>query len=55
MGHADGCRISAFCSGDSEGECRWEAGFEVARDGVLDDNVWLSRVSCKDVMTTCGT
>ena len=51
--------VSGLRKGDSEGVCWLEAvpdaGFEVAREGVRDGTVWLSRVRRREVMITWGT
>jgi hypothetical protein len=55
VGQADGCEIAASRLWASDGVCVPEPEVDAGLEGALEEIVWLSRVSRRDVMMTCGT
>jgi hypothetical protein len=52
VGHADGCEVAASSACASDGVCVPVPEVEGGLEGALEEIVWLSRVSRREVMIT---
>jgi hypothetical protein len=52
VGHADGCEVAAWRVCASDGVCVPDPEVEGGFEGALEETVWLSRVSRREVMIT---